>query len=122
MNKITPNLILRSTYIIIFLWFGYQQLVTAGMWVGYLPSWSGYFPIPGEMLVQLNGFAEIIAACFLIFNVYPRLIAGLLGLHLLMIAWTAGSAIGMRDFGLAMIGAALALNKSSQTSNVDFKI
>jgi uncharacterized membrane protein YphA (DoxX/SURF4 family) len=111
MSKISPIIVLRYSFAALFLWFGYAQLTDASVWVGFLPGWTGYFPIPGEMLVQINGLAEVVAAFFLIFNVYTRLVAGLLGLHLLAIAVTAGGAIGARDAVLAMIGVAIAMKK-----------
>jgi len=99
--------ILRYSFVVLFLWFGVQQLMDPGIWVGFLPTWTGYLPIPGEMLVQLNGWFEIIAAIALAAGLFTRWIALILGLHLFMIAWEAGGAIGMRDLILGMIGVTL---------------
>jgi uncharacterized membrane protein YphA (DoxX/SURF4 family) len=77
-------------------------------WTGFLPAWTGYLPIPSEMLVSLNGWFEIIAALALLVGVQTRIVAGLLGLHLAGIAISLGGAIGMRDGVLSLIGFAIA--------------
>lgn len=99
--------ILRLSWAILFLWFGAQQLFHSSVWVGFLPQWTGYIPIPGEMLVQINGWLEIIGALFLISGTFIRPIALILALHLFMIAFDARGAIGMRDATLGMMGLAL---------------
>lgn len=107
-------LALRITYVLLFSWFGSQQLLFPSDWVGFLPEWLGYLPIPGEMLVQLNGLVEVLGALLLGIGVYVRWIAGFLALHLFGIAMSAGGAIGVRDAGLAMIGVALAMSSSDR--------
>lgn len=102
---------LRYSLAILFLWFGWQQLSAPEAWVFFLPEYIAYFPIPGEMLVQLNAWPEIIAALFLIAGVYTKAIAWLLGLHLLSIAFFVGGATGVRDAGLAFASFALALSE-----------
>lgn len=106
--------ILRYSFVVLFLWFGVQQLMGPGIWVGFLPTWTGYLPIPGEMLVLLNGWFEIIAAIALAVGLFTRWIALILGLHLFMIAWEAGGAIGMRDLILGMIGVALFVSEPDE--------
>lgn len=101
--------LLRATYVGLFLWFGIQQVTDPTAWISFLPEFTGYLPIPGEILVQLNGWLEICLAALLAAGVYTRAIAAFLALHLLGIAITAGGATGVRDTGLAMIGIALAL-------------
>ena len=103
--------LLRVAYVALFAWFGAQQLLDPSAWVGFLPEWTGYFPIPGEMLVQLNGLLELCLAALLALGVFTRPIAAFLALHLLGIAISAGGATGVRDAGLAAIGIALALNQ-----------
>jgi uncharacterized membrane protein YphA (DoxX/SURF4 family) len=111
MNNISIK-VLRYSWALLFVWFGYQQLTDPSVWVGYLPVWTGYFPIPGEMLVQLNGWSEIIAAAFLILGIFVRPVAVLLSLHLFGIAVVAGGATGVRDAALACAGLSLALSES----------
>jgi uncharacterized membrane protein YphA (DoxX/SURF4 family) len=106
--KVSPLVILRYSYVVLFLWFGTSQLLNPGAWTSFLPEWLGYLPMPPEMFVQLNGWAEIIAALFLLTGTYVRLVAGFLALHLFGIAISTLGAIGMRDAILAMIGVTLA--------------
>lgn len=106
----SSRLILRWSFAALFFWFGSQQLFSPASWVGFLPEFTGYFPIPGEMLVQLNGWLEIVCAFMLLIGLYTRIIAAFLALHLFGIAFTTGGAIGVRDTVLGMIGIALALS------------
>jgi uncharacterized membrane protein YphA (DoxX/SURF4 family) len=99
---------LRYSFALLFFWFGFQQLTDASTWVTYLPEWTGYFPIPGEMLVQINGLFEVCCAALLALGIHTRIIAGFLGLHLLGIAASVGGATGVRDAALGMIGISLA--------------
>lgn len=100
--------LIRFVISALFLWFGTQQLLDAGAWVGFLPEFSGYLPIPGEMLVQLNGLFEVVAGLMLFAGVYTRVVAFLLGAHLAAISLTVGGAIGVRDATLAAVTLALA--------------
>ena len=108
MNNLSLK-ILRYSWVLLFLWFGWQQMINPGAWTAFLPEWTGYFPIPAEMLIQLNGWLEIIGAILLLFGAYIRPVAIILSLHLLGIAITAGGAIGVRDFILAMMALSLAV-------------
>ena len=100
--------LLRISFAVMFLWFGLNQLLNPAAWVIFLPTWTGYFPIPGEMLVQLNGWLEIVSAVALIIGVWIKPIAIFLGLHLMGIAISVGGATGVRDAVLAMMGFSLA--------------
>lgn len=104
----TSRQILRYGFVFLFLWFGYQQLARPELWLGFLPEWTGYLPIPGEMLVRLNGWLEIAGALFLAVGAYTRLVSLLLALHLLLIAAETGGAVGTRDIVLSLAGLALA--------------
>jgi hypothetical protein len=48
MNRASA-LIIRFTMVGLFLWFGVRQLVDPAAWTVFLPQWTGYMPIPGEM-------------------------------------------------------------------------
>lgn len=109
MNTLSASILLRYSIVLLFGWFSIQQLINPAFWVGFLPEWTGYFPIPGEMLVRLNGWLELILALMLLCGVYTRFVATLLSLHLLGIAWTAGGATGVRDGILALCTFCLAL-------------
>ena len=102
--------LLRYAIVLLFLWFGWHQLIDPGAWVTYLPQWTGYFPVPGEMLVQLNGWMELVLAVLLAFGWFVRPVAAFLALHLFGIAVTVMGAIGMRDFVLGLATVVLAMN------------
>lgn len=94
--------------VLLFAWFAVQQLMDPSAWVGYLPEWTGYLPIPGEMLIMLNGWTELVLAAMMVVGCFTRWISIVLGLHLIGIAWTAGGAVGVRDAALALCMFALA--------------
>ncbi len=101
---------LRLALVALYGWFGVMQLQDPSVWVGFLPEATGYLPIPGEMLVRLNGWFEVVAAATLLLGVYTRAVAFVLGAHLAGIAITAGGAIGVRDATLAIATFILTLN------------
>ncbi len=101
--------VLRYSFALLFFWFGFAQLTDATSWVIYLPEWTGYFPIPGEMLVQINGLLEVCCAFLITLGIYTRVVAGFLALHLFGIAVSVGGATGVRDAALGVMGVALAL-------------
>ena len=99
--KLLSPLLLRFSLALLFFWFGFQQLLDPSPWVGFLPEWIGYFPIPAEVVVKMNGWFEVVFAALLVLGFGTRFVALLLGLHLLGIAWTTGGAIAVRDLALA---------------------
>ncbi len=99
--------VLRFSFVALFVWFGVMQLIQPGDWIGYLPTWTDHIPVPGEMIVMLNGWFEVVAAAMLAAGVFPRAIAGFLAVHLFGIAVTAGGATGVRDLALGMMGVAI---------------
>lgn len=101
--------ILRFSIAFLLLWFGWQQFFNAEAWLVFLPAWTGYLPIPGETLVQINGWFEIMAGIFLIIGVYTRVIAWVVGIKLIIMAAEIGGAIGVRDAVLGVVILALAL-------------
>ncbi|MCB9798313.1 DoxX family membrane protein [Candidatus Nomurabacteria bacterium] len=107
MKYIRTLRILRYTWVLLFVWFATQQLLHPEMWTVFLPEWTGYFPIPPEMLIQLNGWFEYVLALLLALGIWQRPVVAVLALHLFGIAIETGGAIGVRDAALAMIGVAL---------------
>ncbi|MBI5728801.1 MAG: DoxX family protein [Candidatus Magasanikbacteria bacterium] len=105
------TLMVRYAFAVLFLWFGTEQLLNPDMWVAFLPAWTGYLPVPSLMLIQFNGWFEIVFALLLALGGFTRLVAAALSLHLLGIAVTAGGAIGMRDFALSIMGGALVFSR-----------
>ncbi len=104
--------ILRYSLFFLFVWFGYQQLVYPESWIGFLPDWTGYLPIPAAMLVQLNGWMEIMFSFLLLFGVFTRVAVTIVSTHLFFIALWVGGAVGVRDAVLALAGFALAASKA----------
>lgn len=107
--NLAGKLLLRYSWVLLFLWFGYAQLTDTASWVFYLPEWVGYFPIPGEILIQLNGLLEICGALLIGAGIFTRLTSVVLAIHLGIIAISVGGAVGVRDAVLATAGFALAL-------------
>lgn len=107
--NLRASLVIRYSIGLLFLWFGSQQLLHVVNWIAYLPEWTGYFPIPAEMLIKWNGWFEIIFALCLIAGFYTRLVAALLGIHLMGIALSVGGPTGVRDAILAATTIAIAL-------------
>ncbi len=105
----SPIIVVRFGITALFLWFGTQQLFDPNAWTIFLPEWTGYFPIPAEILVRTNGLIEIVLALLLGVGVFTRVSAFLLGVHLAGIAASVGGATGVRDGVLALCTLALAL-------------
>ncbi len=105
---------IRYSLVLLFLWFGVQQLIDAPTWVGFLPEWTGYIPVPGELFVQLNGWMEVVFAVLLMLGVFTRVVAAVLGVHLLFIAVSVGGAIGVRDAALGLVTIAFALSPADR--------
>src|SRR3989344_3730275 len=92
---------LRVGMSLIFLWFGFSQIIDARSWIGYLPELTSKLPISAENFIFLNGVFEIIFGILLLIGLFTRISAFLLGIHLLGIAMSLGlTATGVRDFGL----------------------
>ncbi len=108
-TTLAGQVVLRYSWAFLFFWFGFAQLTDAASWVIYLPEWTGYFPIPGEIIVQINGLFEICCATLLALGIHTRIIAGFLALHLIGIAASIGGATGVRDAVLGAAGIAIAL-------------
>lgn len=109
--------ILRLGLAIMFLWFGFSQLLDGANWVGWVPGWataiSGLSP---EMIVMLNGTLEVVAGAALATGLFVRIASILLGLHLVVLVFEIGANdIGLRDFGLMAATFALAILSNSNS-------
>lgn len=102
-------MILRLGLGALFLWFGFSQLLDGINWVGWVPAWAvAVLHIPPAMIVLLNGLVEVVLGALLVCNLWVRIAALLLGLHLALITIEIGlTAIGVRDFGLTIATFAL---------------
>ncbi len=111
---LASRIVLRWSWALLFVWFGTQQLWYPSQWTTFLPAWTGYFPIPAEMLIQLNGWMEVCLAALLLLGCFTRIVATVLAVHLAGIAATVGGAIGVRDAALAAVGVSLALSEPDE--------
>lgn len=101
--------ILRVGLALVFFWFGTQQLMDPSSWAGFVPDFAGNIIAPG-ILVTINGLMELALGGLLLFGVYTRFAALILGLHMFGIAFSIGlNPIGVRDFGLAIATISIAL-------------
>ncbi len=96
--------VLRIGISLVFLWFGTQQLINTNQWVGLIPeSLTNVINISTSTLVHFNGSFEIVFGLALLFGFFTRITSLLLALHMFHIMLTVGySAIGVRDFGVAI--------------------
>mgnify|MGYP003393932463 FL=1 len=102
--------ILRLGLEVLFLWFGFSQLLDGQNWVGWVPEWAvNLLHLPPAMIVLANGAFEVVAGAALAIGIFVRPAAALLGLHLAVLVFEIGANdIGMRDFGLMAACFALA--------------
>ncbi len=110
--------ILRIGIALVFLWFGFQQLIKASMWIKLIPqSMIEISNLSATTLVYLNGSFEIVFGLCLLLGFFTRTTAFLLSVHIINITFVVGyNAIGVRDFGLSMATIALFLYGSDSVS------
>jgi uncharacterized membrane protein YphA (DoxX/SURF4 family) len=103
--------VLRIGIALVFLWFGTQQLLHAPDWTGFIPEFVvNMLPVSPETFVLGNGLFEVIFGIALILGIFVRPVAFILAIHMFGIAFSLGwSAIGIRDFGLAIATTAIFL-------------
>lgn len=102
--KAFAPIILRIGLSLVFLWFGFEQVINTSMWTSLIPDWiTAISGISSVSLVYFNGAFEIVFGLFLLVGFFTRATALLLALHMFHITLTVGySSIGVRDFGLTM--------------------
>ena len=101
--KIYAPRIIRIGLAIVFLWFSINQIIAPNDWISYLPSWTNNLGITQTTFVLMNAIFELIFGTLLLLGVGTRIVALLLGLHLLGITMSVGyNEIGVRDFGLTI--------------------
>jgi uncharacterized membrane protein YphA (DoxX/SURF4 family) len=110
--------ILRTGLALVFFWFAYQQITNTEMWTRMIPEMivnlSG---LSASTLVLINAWFEIIFGLALLLGFCTRIVALLLALHLLDIAYIIGfNATGVRDFGLAIATFSIFLHGPSYLS------
>src|SRR3989344_8048845 len=102
--------VLRAGLVMLFLWFGLSQVTAPTDWVAWAPQWTESLGLSAATVVLLNGLFEVVLGVLLAIGIYTRIVAFLLSLHLLFIAYEIGyNDIGVRDFALAVATFSLAL-------------
>lgn len=100
--------ILRIAIGVVLLWFGFNQLINPSNWTRMIPSYVSFVSLSPEILIYINGVAEIILAILLILGLFTRVSSLLITIHLFHIVTIVGyGPTGVRDLGLAL--AALAI-------------
>ncbi|MFB6182216.1 MAG: DoxX family protein [Candidatus Magasanikbacteria bacterium] len=112
--------VLRIGVSLVFLWFGINQLINPGSFIGYVPQWAyphgtqvvhshsfqfmHVVPKPSvNSLVIINGILETVLGMFLLVGLFIGVTSVILAAHLLVIALGMGSSeIAVRDFGLSV--------------------
>ena len=109
---ISGTTLLRIGISSVFLWFGCQQFLSPEMWIGFIPQWVlDISPIGPVTLVHLNGALELVFGTALMFGLFTRASALVLGLHMAHITIMVGyDSIGVRDFGLAIAALSVFFN------------
>jgi uncharacterized membrane protein YphA (DoxX/SURF4 family) len=107
-------IVLRFGIAAVFLWFGIQQVAEPDKWTKMLPDWGFLKTLPSfftpQKIILINGIFEIIGAVLLILNIFTRVVAFILAVHLAVITWSFGlSPTGVRDGGLTLATFALFL-------------
>jgi len=103
--------VLRLGLSVVFLWFGFSQIIDSLSWVSMVPDWAvNLLHLPPAMIVMANGAFEIVLGSLLAAGFFVRIIALVFALHLIPITVDLGLvASGVRDFGLIMASLALSL-------------
>ncbi len=106
--------VLRVAIAAVFLYFGISQVSAPENWVSWLPDFVVKLsPVSDVTIIYLNGIFEIITGTMLALNYYRRIVATLLGLHLLHISLLMNfGPLMVRDLGLSMATLYLAMKKT----------
>lgn len=110
-KKQIPQLVLRISMSLVFLYFGFAQISDPDSWTGFVPGFLTNTIITANNIVIFNGILELTLGIFLLIGLYIRFSSMILALHLFFIALSIGfNPLGIRDFGLAMASFAIFLN------------
>jgi uncharacterized membrane protein YphA (DoxX/SURF4 family) len=106
--------ILRLGLAILYLWFGFSELLNTPAWTAWVPAWATALThLSAVQIVLLNGGFEIVAGALLAIGIWVRPVAALLALHMLLIVIDIGlDQIGMRDLAICFATVALCLGGS----------
>ena len=88
---------------VVLAWFGYHELVSPGLWTGYVPVLSPTSS-GAEVLVLMHGWVLLVLAVALVAGVAPRLAAAVAALLLLEIVISLTASHGFSDLVLRDVG------------------
>jgi uncharacterized membrane protein YphA (DoxX/SURF4 family) len=116
--------IIRLGIALVLLWFGINQMLDSGSFIGYVPPWA--MPHPAHMMhfppihaahdagfdvnlmIRANGLLETIIGLFLLVGLYTRAFAFVATIHLFIISISLGyNDVAIRDFGLTLMALSL---------------
>lgn len=101
LNEYAP-IVLRISFALVILWFGFTSAFNYEALVGYLPSFAYGFGISAKGIMMINGLFEIIFGGLLMIGLFTRISSFLLFLHIIVIMFGLGyNDLAVRDFGLA---------------------
>jgi uncharacterized membrane protein YphA (DoxX/SURF4 family) len=96
-------MILRFGLAAVFLWFGFNQVLSPAKWIAFVPDWSFLSVLSAQKIVLINGVFEIIAGVLLILNIFTRIVSLLLAIHMAAIVYSLGlKEDGVNSFGIGI--------------------
>ena len=105
--------LLRIVMSLVFLYFGFQQIMSPAAWAGFVPDYALVFGLTAEKIVLGNALLELSLGALLLFGLYVRFASLILALHLFGIGFSLGfNALAVRDYGLAFATLVIFLNGS----------
>lgn len=84
-------------------WFGYHELVTPGLWTGYVPILAAGSSL-AQVLVLAHGWVLVVLAVAMLSGIAPRLAAAVACLLLLEIVVSLTASAGLSDLVLRDVG------------------
>ncbi|MEM3127339.1 MAG: DoxX family protein [Candidatus Woesearchaeota archaeon] len=112
------TLLLRIGLGVVLIYFGFLNITAPETYMSFVPEQLTRY-VAAIFLMQINGVVEILFGLFLIGGLYRRIVAVLVGLHILGIAflmWSVAPDISARDFGLALAAFALSMMNEDKHS------
>ena len=102
-NKDLPVALLRWSLALVFLYFGFSQVVNPSAWAGLVPEFLTKSFLSANNIVMMNAILEITLGIFLASGIHTKFSSLTLAIHLFFITLSMGfSPIGARDFGLTV--------------------
>jgi len=102
--------LLRVGIAIVFLWFGFNEVLNPDAWTAFAPDFLTQFA-SAKTFVLISGTFEIVFGGLLLIGLFTRLASILLAIHLVTIIMSLGyNDIAVRDFGLLIATLSIILN------------